>query len=197
MREHGKVLAGMSEELKGITARADEVGRRARELEAESGKIRRERLKPLWSRLDEDLTDGERAEVRQQIDAAEAERQPIQDQIRDLRLRAHELEQEWFRQRDAISAEQRTGLPAVIHDEMHLIEDAAAWDRLRLVRSAYLTVQLEAADRRPSAWWFPFLSRDGVPGEWYAEVMRRAEGYLEILCAEFLPEAEASKVAAS
>lgn len=188
MREHGQVLARMSDELRSITEEAEEVNRQVRELEGESGRLRRERLKPLWQALDACPSPEDYESLRSQIAAVESERQQIQARIRDLRLKAHNLEQRWLNQRRAIAREQRTGLSSVIHEETHGIEDAAAWDRLRLVRSAYLTIQLEAANRRPSAWWFPLLSRQAPPGEWYTEVQRRAEAWLEVLCDDFLPE---------
>lgn len=193
MREHGRVLAHMSGELRSLAAEAKELGRRVRELEAQSGSIRRERLKPLWAALDNTSSPEIRDALQREIDALEVERGALQGSIQDLKLKAHEMGQQWGRQRRAIVSEQRTGLSSVIHDETHVIEDAAAWERLRLVRSAYLTTQLEAADRRPSGWWFPLLSRQTGAGEWYAEVSRRTEGWLEILCEEFLPETGGSE----
>ena len=56
------------------------------------------------------------------------------------------------------------------------LELEAEQQRLRLVRNALLTQGLEAANRRPCAWWFPLVDPSM---QWWEEVVRTTEMYFE------------------
>jgi len=181
MRQHGRQMAEMTGALKALAVEAAQVAERARELERKSGKLRREWLKPLWSELDGAPPGDRRERMEREIEEVRARRSAIQQEIAAIRAQGTRLAHEWRELRARLRSQQRSGVAAVVHEELHSIEDQTAWDRLRLVRRARLTVDLEAADKRPTAWWFPFLGRGPSGGAWYAEVSRRCEAYFEVI----------------
>jgi hypothetical protein len=191
MRQHGRQIADMTRTLKAVAGEAAEVGERARELERKSGRLRRERLKPLWAELDSALPEDRRESIEREIDELQARRSAIQQEIVELRAQGSRLAYEWRELRARLRAQQRSGVAAVVHEELHSIEDQTAWDRLRLVRRARLTLDLEAVDKRPTAWWFPFLGGGSGGGAWYAEVLRRCEAHFEVLGDGFTPSSSA------
>ena len=66
-----------------------------------------------------------------------------------------------------------------IHARRRAIELEAELKRLRLIRHAVISSKgLQRAAYRPSAWWFPLVSPDGL---WYRETIESAEYYLEPL----------------
>lgn len=66
-----------------------------------------------------------------------------------------------------------------VHDRRRSIELESELKRLRLIRSAVVSSKgLQAANLRPSAWWFPLLSPDGL---WFRETVDSAECWLEPL----------------
>ena len=71
--------------------------------------------------------------------------------------------------------------PAVVrlHERRRQIELEAELKRLRIIRGAYTTHKgLCLSSRRPSAWWFPLVSPDGL---WFRETVDQARCYLEPL----------------
>lgn len=181
MRQHGREMAEMSRALKAVTGEAAQVAERARELERKSGRLRRERLKPLWAELETPLGQQRRESIEREVRDLQARRSAIQQEIAGLRAQGSRLAQEWRELRAELRSQQRSGVAAVVHQELHDIEDQTAWDRLALVRRARLTLDLEAVDKRPTAWWFPFLGGGSGAGAWFAEVRRRCEAYFEVL----------------
>lgn len=65
------------------------------------------------------------------------------------------------------------------HERRRDIEIEAELKRLRIIRGAYTTAKgLPKATHRPSAWWYPLLSPDGL---WFRETVDSALCYLEPL----------------
>lgn len=188
MRQHGQHLEAMSRDLRAIACKAREVRRQVLDLEAQSGRIRSERLRPLWQLLDAHPTKAEADVIAREIASAESERGLCQSRIAELRKEAAALREAWRAKRHALREEARHGVPAVIHEELHRLLDEAGHERLRLVRRASLTLGLRAADHRPTAWWFPLLSGGEGGGPWYAEVDRLCEAYFEQLVPNGGPE---------
>ncbi len=181
MRQHGARVSAMSEQLRELAAAARAVEARARALEAESGGLRRSRLKPLWARLETPLAEAERAAVIAEVDEVERRRRAIQDDLRTARTELAGLSASWRALRRQIAEEQHTGVSAIVHRELHRLEDETVRDRLRLVRQADLTSALVQADRRPSAWWFLLFGEADGSIPWYDEVRRRCEAWFEDL----------------
>jgi hypothetical protein len=66
-----------------------------------------------------------------------------------------------------------------VHERRRSIELEAELKRLRLIRHAVISsTGLQHANLRPSAWWFPLLSPDGL---WFRQTVDSAECYLEPL----------------
>ncbi|RYG49571.1 hypothetical protein EON79_00815 [bacterium] len=66
-----------------------------------------------------------------------------------------------------------------VHERRRVIELEAELMRARLVREAIMVSQgLPKAAHRPSAWWFPLVSPDGL---WFRETVETAEAWLEPL----------------
>lgn len=66
-----------------------------------------------------------------------------------------------------------------IHDRRRSIEIEAELKRTRMIRDGIIASRgLEHANVRPSAWWFPLVSPDGL---WFRETVDSAEYYLEPL----------------
>ncbi len=66
------------------------------------------------------------------------------------------------------------------HQSRRNIEIEAELKRATIIREAIMASKgLEKASHRPSAWWFPLLSPDGL---WFRETVDSAEAYLEPLC---------------
>lgn len=66
-----------------------------------------------------------------------------------------------------------------VHERRRAIELEAELKRLRLIRHAVICSRgLQRANHRPSAWWFPLVSPDGL---WFRETTESAEHYLEPL----------------
>jgi len=181
MREAGHALSDRSAELRDVARQAHETRAEILDLESRSGALRRDRLRPLWRELDAEPPEGRKAEIHAEIAAIEEERARMQERLRALRAEAQRKRALWRAMRRALQTEQRSGVGAVIHHEMHGLEEAAALDRLKLVRRNIQTIGLAAVDRRPTAWWFLLLRRADGSNPWYDEVIRRCEAYLEWL----------------
>ena len=66
-----------------------------------------------------------------------------------------------------------------VHERRKQVELEAELKRLRIIRGAYTTAKgLVLSSRRPSAWWFPLVSPDGL---WFRETVDQARCYLEPL----------------
>lgn len=66
------------------------------------------------------------------------------------------------------------------HARRNDIEVEAELMRCKIIREAVMASKgLEHASHRPSAWWFPLVSPDGL---WFRETVDSAEAYLEPLC---------------
>jgi chromosome segregation ATPase len=66
------------------------------------------------------------------------------------------------------------------HQRRRNIEIEAELKRATIIREAVMASKgLDKANHRPSAWWFPLLSPDGL---WFRATVDSAEAYLEPLC---------------
>jgi hypothetical protein len=66
-----------------------------------------------------------------------------------------------------------------VHERRRQVELEAELKRLRIIRGAYTTAKgLALSTRRPSAWWFPLVSPDGL---WFRQTVDQARCYLEPL----------------
>jgi hypothetical protein len=66
-----------------------------------------------------------------------------------------------------------------VHERRRQVEMEAELKRLRIIRGAYTTAKgLVSSSRRPSAWWFPLLSPDGL---WFRQTVDQSRCYLEPL----------------
>ncbi len=171
--EYGK----LQQELSALRARVNEVRSSRAGLYAERRALR-QRSQVLQRRSGDQF----RAEVFGQVSV-----RPEAQQRRDSFLL--ELDSLRAARRDWHSrlAELRRTQEVIVNDEavhrVHLrrraIELEAELKRLRLIRHAIISSKgLERASYRPSAWWFPLVSPDGL---WYRETIESAEYYLEPL----------------
>lgn len=94
------------------------------------------------------------------------------DELRSFRARWRKLDDE---------QQQLVRHPSILsaHRERRELELELELMRMTLVHEATMATQgLTQAGRRPSAWWFPLICRDGV---WFKETVQTAEYYLEPL----------------
>jgi hypothetical protein len=85
--------------------------------------------------------------------------------------------------RKSILKEQREWVqdPAIlkVHERRRSIELEAELKRIRIIREATISsAGLRNADVRPSAWWFPLVSPDGL---WFRQTVESALCHLEPL----------------
>jgi len=149
------------------------------ELEARSGRIRREVLRPLWE-AGPDLT----PEARDRLERAQEERAALQAQIAALAASARSTSARWRSLRAQIARLGREGPMAALRRRAQEIEDQVEMERFCIVRDALLTRGLVKADHRPSAWWM--LALDGGR-DWLPAVGESMEAYLEELAPDVLP----------
>jgi hypothetical protein len=107
-------------------------------------------------------------------------RQAIQDRIDAFRARIAEAWREWRRLR----SEQERLLREPRHTEAQAartrLRRDAERERIQIIRSALFALRgMEAASRRPAAWWLPLASPDG---SWFRAAASRAAWRLEELC---------------
>lgn len=107
----------------------------------------------------------ERARLQSEVANAHAELAACRERLADAMRRQHHVSRE-------------PELAELVRRKRSL-ETEAELMRLKLVREAVLASQgLAAANRRPSAWWFPLLSPDGL---WFRETVQTASYCLEPL----------------
>lgn len=167
---------GLHSQLKQLRASVDELASKRRgfyskikelkakrvALEQAKGDHFRERIFEM-SPTTADLAERDRRE--EEIQAVITEIESTRRQVQDLMRRQREVAQE----PDVLK----------VHDRRRSIELEAELKRLRLIRSAIIASQgMQAANLRPSAWWFPLLSPDGL---WFRETVDSAECWLEPL----------------
>jgi hypothetical protein len=111
----------------------------------------------------EDLA--ERDRLQREVAGAHAELAAVRERLADAMRRQHHISRE-------------VELAELVRRKRSL-ETEAELMRLKLIREAILASQgLAAASRRPSAWWFPLLSPDGL---WFRETVQTASYCLEPL----------------
>lgn len=111
-------------------------------------------------------------------DLAERERltHEVERIIHEQAQARRELRELWHRQDEMVGSDEIRQ----IHERRRGIELEAELRRLKLVRDAVIASKgLKKAGHRPSAWWFPLVSPDGL---WFKETIRSARCYLEPLC---------------
>jgi hypothetical protein len=116
---------------------------------------------------------------RQPTDAQLSKRREYDDQIeetvREIEAAKLKMRHIGVNERDLVKS------PNVlkVHERRRSIEVEAELKRLRLIRNAVIASHgLANANLRPSAWWFPLLSPDGL---WFRETVDSAKCYLEPL----------------
>ena len=107
----------------------------------------------------------ERASIHAQIDTHRVERS-------QLRLRSQEI-------RSSTAARIREPSYQSSLAALRRIEAEAEYERIRLVRNAYMVAHsLEHNNRRPTAWWLPLVSPDG---SWFRAICHNATAAIEDL----------------
>lgn len=142
----------------------------------------RERLKLARRQAEARMSAHFRAKVFERKATQEdlAERERLSDEVKRIAQRQEDLRAELraaFRhQKDLASA----ASVRIAHERRRHIEVEAELMRCRVIREAVMASRgLEQAGRRPSSWWFPLISPDGL---WFRETVDCAEAYLERLC---------------
>lgn len=110
-----------------------------------------------------------------QLDARRSYEAQIHQTVQEIESAKQKMRHLGANQRELVQS------PSVmkVHERRRSIEVEAELKRLRLIRSAVIASQgLANANLRPSAWWFPLLSPDGL---WFRETVDSAKCYLEPL----------------
>lgn len=163
------VLSKLEIELKTLRSERTALYKKVRELRTE--KVRAEAQKGEHFRAhifekepsEADLLERER--LTHAVEAAVHEEAVIKRRIRELYSQQEEL---------VSSPEIRR-----VHERRRTLELEAELKRLDLIRDAVIASKgLETASNRPSAWWFPLVSPDGL---WFRETVSSARCYLEPL----------------
>ena len=155
-------MDALANERHGLYGKVKSLKAQRVELEKVKGEHFRERI---FEKTPDPKDLEERARQEAQIAEVIAQIESTRREIKDLMRRQRELAQ----------------APEVlrIHERRRSIELEAELKRLRLIRSAVISSKgLQNANLRPSAWWFPLVSPDGL---WFRETVDSAECYLEAL----------------
>jgi len=162
-------LEALKAKVDGLTAERHAIYARIKELKSKRAELERAKGDHFRAKIFEksptpdDLV--ERDRLTQAVDDAIAAIETARTEVRDLMRRQRELAQS----PDVLK----------VHDRRRAIELEAELKRMRLIRHAVISSKgLCAANLRPSAWWFPLVSPDGL---WFRETVDSAECYLEEL----------------
>lgn len=166
----------LHQRLEGHLAQMEELKarRRAKYVELRQAKAERvaaERAKgdhfraAIFEQAPRPADEAKRKELNQAVDLAIARVSALKNEIRHI---LHEQDQ-WAARPEIQD----------IHERRRALELEAELKRMRLIRHAIIcTKGLKRAGERPSAWWFPLVSPNGL---WFRETIKRAEAYFEPL----------------
>ncbi len=168
---------------------ADEVAAledRARELEALSGGLRRQRMKPLGDqmaalRLETPERADELAELEAQWRRVKRQQDVFQQELADVRRRLRERQAVWTELRDKMVLVARSDQARQARDRIAELDQLVARERLRQAMHLLRCRGLAPADVRPAAWWFRLLQDSG---DWFGAVRRHLELYFEEFSAQ-------------
>ncbi len=167
---------GLHADLAKLRAKVDAAAHQRRELygsirEAKAKRVELERQKgeqfraEIFEKAANDEAKARRSAYVQQIDSAVEHIETLKNRVRELMRQQREIAQD----PDVLK----------VHDRRRSIELEAELKRLRLIRHAVISsAGLQHANLRPSAWWFPLVSPDGL---WFRQTVDSAECYLEPL----------------
>jgi hypothetical protein len=165
---HGK-LEALTKELAEIRAQRAELYAEERYLRLQRVELERKKGDHFRAKIFEKNPTPEDQAERKRLTA---EVEAVIHRQTEIKANVHALR---HRQQEFVTSDAVTK----VHERRCSIELEAELKRLRIIRGAYTTAKgLVLSSRRPSAWWFPLVSPDGL---WFRETVDQACCYLEPL----------------